>query len=97
MINRHWLHIGKAGFSTTDYAEAFCQQYIKLEYRTLKDLAFELKSVGAHNVNNGRLLGLMGKQRMCKFKAAFERQRNAAGLLPATYQCWYGVLQRPLI
>jgi malonyl-CoA O-methyltransferase len=49
----------------------------------------ELKALGAHNVNQGRAPGLMGKQRWQRMLAAYEKQRHAAGL-PASYEVIYG-------
>ncbi len=89
--------ITKAGFNVKAYEAAFNQETITLEYDTLKELTRELKSLGAHNVNSGRPVGLTGKQRLRRFIDAYELQRNAQGLLPATYQSWYGLLQKPLI
>jgi malonyl-CoA O-methyltransferase len=72
------------------------QQEITLQYDTLKQLTAELKALGAHNVNSGRPAGLTGKNRMQKFIQAYERQRNTASMLPASYQVWYGRLSKPL-
>ena len=67
------------------------------EYQTLKQLTKELKGLGAHNVNSGRQTGLTGKQRVRGLIAAYDQQRNQQGVLPATYQTWYGVLEKPAI
>lgn len=66
-----------------------------LEYDSLRELTRELKSLGAHNVNPGRPQGLTGKQRLKQFMEAYEQSRNARDKLPATYQVWYGALQKP--
>lgn len=65
-----------------------------LEYDTLRELMAELKRLGAHNVNRDR--GMMGKQALRRFIAAYESYRQANGLLPATYQVWYLTLTKPL-
>lgn len=65
-----------------------------LEYDTLRELMAELKRLGAHNVNRDR--GIMGKQALRRFIAAYESYRQANGLLPATYQVWYLALIKPL-
>ena len=65
-----------------------------LEYDTLRELMAELKRLGAHNVNRDR--GMMGKQALRRFIAAYESYRQANGLLPATYQVWYLALTKPL-
>jgi malonyl-CoA O-methyltransferase len=71
------------------------EQIITLEYQSLKDLTRELKGLGAHNVNSGRPSGLTGKRRLQQLIAGYEQQRNSRQLLPASYQVWYGCLQKP--
>ncbi len=71
------------------------QEYLTLEYTSLRALTAELKDLGAHNVNSGRPAGLTGKRRMADFIRAYERQRNARGQLPASYQVWYCTLVKP--
>ena len=70
------------------------QQSVVLQYEKLTDLTRELKNLGAHNVNDGRPQGLMGKQKIKAFRNAYELHRNKQGYLPATYQVWYGVLAK---
>jgi len=69
--------------------EQWREQNIVLEYAELRQLTHELKALGAHNVNSGRPDGLSGRGRVRQFAQAYERQRNARGQLPATYQVWY--------
>jgi len=69
--------------------ELWRERQIVLEYGELRQLTHELKALGAHNVNSGRPDGLSGRARIKQFTAAYERQRNARGQLPATYQVWY--------
>jgi malonyl-CoA O-methyltransferase len=78
------------GFSNMEISE----EMITLEYAQLKGLTRELKGIGAHNVNEGRPAGLTGRHRIKQLLAAYEGQRNERGMLPATYQVWYGVLQK---
>lgn len=86
-----------AGFDIDMSAGQVIEENITLEYDCLKNLTRELKSLGAHNVNRGRAAGLTGKQRLQKFIAAYDVQRNDSGMLPATYQAWYGRLQKPVL
>ncbi len=86
--------ISGAGFSS---AYQTVEENIVLEYGTLKQLTKELKGLGAHNVNSGRQTGLTGKQRVRGLITAYDQQRNEQGALPATYQTWYGVLEKPII
>lgn len=69
------------------------EEKITLQYTELKQLTGELKSLGAHNVNRGRQTGLTSRAQLRKFKQAYEDQR-VEGLLPATYQVYYGVLKK---
>ena len=69
------------------------EQTITLQYAELKELTAELKSLGAHNINRGRQTGLTSRAQLRKFKEAYESQR-IAGLLPATYQIYYGMLKK---
>ena len=72
------------------------QSTIVLQYQKLTELTRELKNLGAHNVNDGRPQGLMGKQKIKAFRNAYESHRDEQGNLPATYQVWYGVLEKGL-
>lgn len=67
-----------------------------LKYRELKELTDELKGIGAHNMNSGQQVGLMGRDKIRRFKSAYENQRLDDGLLPATYQVFYIVLEKQL-
>ncbi len=78
-------------FTRIDLQEA----EIVLRYARLKQLTDELKGIGAHNLNAGRLTGLAGRQRIQAFLAAYEAFRGDDGLLPATYQVFYVLAQKP--
>jgi malonyl-CoA O-methyltransferase len=67
-----------------------------LKYRELKELTDELKGIGAHNMNSGQPVGLVGREKLRRFKAGYETQRMTDGMLPATYQVFYVVLDKPL-
>lgn len=71
------------------------QQHIERDYDQLQTLTRELKSLGAHNVNQGRPKGLTGRQRIRRFKEAYEAARNSRGKLPASYEVIYLHLQKP--
>lgn len=68
---------------------------IVMPYREFRDLARDLKSIGAHNVNQGRATSLTGRQRIRALEAAYEVHRDAAGLLPASYEAVYVVARKP--
>ncbi|WP_297311226.1 malonyl-ACP O-methyltransferase BioC [Neptuniibacter sp.] len=67
-----------------------------LKYAQLKGLTDELKRLGAHNMNAGQQVGLTGRERLRRFKSAYEHQRLDDGTLPATYQVYYAVVEKPL-
>lgn len=62
---------------------------IVLQYDQVRELTYELKTLGAHNMNHGQSSGLTGRQRITKFKQAYESFRQADGKLPATYEVFY--------
>ncbi|WP_116368364.1 malonyl-ACP O-methyltransferase BioC [Parahaliea mediterranea] len=64
-----------------------------LRYRRLRQLFDELKGIGAHNVHSQRPAGLGGRRALAGMMDAYEAWRSD-GLLPATYEVFYGVLAR---
>lgn len=63
-------------------------------FPTLRALTYDLKALGAHNLNPGRPGGLTGRARIQELTAAYETLRSPQGL-PLTYQVVYGVLRKP--
>lgn len=86
--SRHRLRAALAGRFEI---ERFESEEICLQYPDLRGLTDELKGIGAHNVNPGRNRGLSGRQRVKAFREAYEGFRNGEGLLPATYEVYYGL------
>jgi malonyl-CoA O-methyltransferase len=76
------LHI--AGFSNVETVRATHTLY----YPALRELAKELKAIGAHNMNEGQPTGLTGKRRWLQLQSAYESLRTERGL-PATYEVLY--------
>ena len=70
------------------------QEIITLTYTELKPLLKELKGIGAHNVQNGRSAGLMGRDRWQRMITAYEVFRKDERL-PATYEVVYGHAWKP--
>ena len=66
-----------------------------LRYQELKQLTYELKTLGAHNMNSGQANGLTSKSKVSAFKAAYEAMRTSEGWLPATYEVFYIRLSKP--
>lgn len=67
---------------------------IVLRYDQVRELTYELKTLGAHNMNHGQSSGLTGRQRITAFKQAYEIFRQTDGKLPATYEVFYMELVR---
>lgn len=65
----------------------------QLFYPELRQLTFELKALGAHNVNRRRASGLTGTEKVKKLRAAYESYRLPQGL-PASYEIYWLVLQK---
>jgi malonyl-CoA O-methyltransferase len=59
-------------------------------YADARALMRELKALGARNLNTQRARGLTGRKAFDRMHAAYESQRQAAGL-PATWQVVYAV------
>lgn len=70
------------------------QENRTLYYAQLHELTRELKSLGAHNVNEGKPAGLTGRARLLAFKNAYENFRIQQ-VLPATYDVIYLTAQKP--
>ncbi len=66
---------------------------VRLMYDEVRDLLLELKTLGAHNVNRQRPAGLTGPGALRRMMAAYEGRRED-GVLPASYEIIYGVLER---
>lgn len=76
----------QAGFSTVSLR----LQRFQTQYSTVRDLLNELKTLGAHNVNQGRARQLTGKQRLRDLLAAYEGFRLPTGELPASWHVIVG-------
>ncbi|MGF1547952.1 MAG: malonyl-ACP O-methyltransferase BioC [Thiotrichales bacterium] len=63
---------------------------LTLTYAELTDLLRDLKAIGASNADSGRAPGLTGPRTLRRLRTAYERFRDAAGRLPATYEVVYG-------
>jgi len=62
---------------------------IILNYQSIKQILLEIKAVGAHNQNQGRQPGLMGKSRLQAMYQAYEKFHTEQGY-PVTYEVLYG-------
>jgi len=74
--------------------ESLTESVKTLQYPRLRDLTDELKKLGAHNMNAGQQTGLTSRQRVRLFSQAYEEMRLENGMLPASYQVYFIVLQK---
>ncbi len=65
-----------------------------LSYDTVFGLMRELKTLGAHNVNDGRSKGLTSRRRLSALQRAYDDFR-CEGALPATYEVYFVHLRKP--
>jgi malonyl-CoA O-methyltransferase len=65
----------------------------RMEYTRVRDLLAELKTLGAHNMNRGRPTGLTSRRALQGMLRAYEVYREE-GVLPATYDVIFGVLEK---
>lgn len=68
-------------------------QPYRMEYRQVRELLNELKTLGAHNVNRNRPSGLTGRRALQGMLRAYEQYRQD-DILPATYEVYFGVLEK---
>lgn len=62
-------------------------------YDTVADLLRELKTLGAHNMNEGRPAGLTSRRKLLAMFEAYEQFRTQ-GRLPANYDVLFGTLEK---
>lgn len=74
--------------------ELFCEETKVLRYQKLTELMRELKGLGAHNLNDQRSTGLMGKKTLNTVISEYEKFRVEEDYLPASYEVLWGVLTK---
>jgi malonyl-CoA O-methyltransferase len=67
--------------------------HYRMEYRRVRDLLTELKTLGAHNMNRDRPGGLTSRRSLQGMLQAYEQWREG-DVLPATYDVILGTLER---
>ena len=80
----------QAGF----YMQDFVSEKRIMTYNHAIDLMRELKALGAHNVNTGSNQGLTGRKTLRALTKSYEQFRGDDGLLPATYDVIYLLLEK---
>jgi malonyl-CoA O-methyltransferase len=68
---------------------------LTLKYREFRQLIADLRATGTTNASIGRKRGLTGRKAWAGLVAAYEQQRDAAGLLPATVEVVFGQAWAP--
>ena len=86
--------IGDALYNAQTENPVMDSEKIILNYPDIKQILLEIKAVGAHNQNDGRHKGLMGKTRLQAMYQAYEQFHTDAGY-PVTYEVLYGHAWNP--
>jgi malonyl-CoA O-methyltransferase len=68
---------------------------LTLRYREFGQLIADLRATGATNASAGRHRGLTGRRAWARLVAAYERERDDDGLLPATAEIVFGQAWAP--
>lgn len=76
------------------YMQDFVSEKRIVKYNHAIDLMRELKALGAHNVNTGSNRGLTGRKTLRALTKSYEPFRGKDGLLPATYDVIYLLLEK---
>lgn len=65
-------------------------EMITMTYANVRQLMRDIKQIGASNTDSQRNKGLMGKQKLKAFEAAYEQFKTIENLYPATWEIIYG-------
>ncbi len=68
---------------------------LTLKYREFGQLIADLRATGTTNASTGRQRGLTGRKAWSRLVTAYEQQRDAEGLLPATVEVVFGQAWAP--
>ena len=68
---------------------------LTLKYRNFRQLVTDLRATGTTNASAGRSPGLTGRDAWLRLAAAYEKERDADGLLPATLEILFGQAWAP--
>jgi malonyl-CoA O-methyltransferase len=68
---------------------------LTLKYRNFRQLVADLRATGTTNASTGRSPGLTGRDAWLRLAAAYEKDRDADGLLPATVEIVFGQAWAP--
>lgn len=65
-------------------------EMITMTYANVRQLMRDIKQIGASNTHSERSKGLMGKQKLKAFEAAYEQFKTNEKLYPASWEVIYG-------
>ncbi len=82
-------HVGDALLQADFKDPVMDTETITVTYKDVYQIMRDLKTIGAHNVLNGRRHSLTGKKRLQAMVAEYETFRHE-GVLPMTYEIVYG-------
>ncbi|MBX2807427.1 MAG: malonyl-ACP O-methyltransferase BioC [Cellvibrionaceae bacterium] len=92
------LHYWECAIAASGLQVVQAQQQMRVLYfDQLRQLAQELKSLGAHNMNSGQRQSLTGRQTWLALQQAYRDSYVTGQGLPASYEVFYWVLQKPLL
>jgi len=77
-----------AGFANVEFIE----ESIELEFDSVKQLNYELKTLGAHNMNAGQAGGLLSRKKLKTLLSAYEKHRK---LKPVNHEHEYSCEAKP--
>ena len=84
------------GLTRAGLAEAVMDtDTLLLKYREFGQLIADLRATGTTNASRGRQRGLTGRKAWLRMATAYEQQRDAGGLLPATVEIVFGQAWAP--
>jgi len=86
-------HLMAAAQGIPDTALTLDTRNFRMEYVRVRELLDELKTLGAHNMNRSRPVGLTSRRALQDMLLAYEVRRSN-GVLPATYEVIFGVLRK---
>lgn len=81
--------IGDALLRTPFAEPVMDMEMMTMTYANARDIMRDLKTIGAHNVTQGRSRGLTGKGQLQQLMTSYEQYRTD-GLLPVSYEVVYG-------
>jgi malonyl-CoA O-methyltransferase len=81
----------QSALESVGFSKVVLSNTTNIEYHpSVKDLLWNLKTVGATNYNSGKSKHLTGKQHLKRLYKAYEKYQTSQGTFPATWDIIYG-------